>query len=149
MHCVRCYRQTYGLFAASGILYNHESPLRGPKFVTQKIVRAAVAIRLGEQSKLTLGNLDALVHWGYAPDYLDAMVRMLQMREAEDFVIATGIPHTVRDFAENAFGLLELDWTRYVEVAPGLLRGGREFSWATPAAWRPPPAGSRPSPSPR
>lgn len=121
MGCVRYYRQTHGLFAVSGILYNHESSLREAKFVTQKIVRAAVAIRAGRQSKLTLGDLDATVDWGYAPDYVDAMLRMLAMREADDLVIATGQPHTVREFTEIAFGLVGLDWKQYVEVASGLL----------------------------
>jgi GDPmannose 4,6-dehydratase len=121
MRCLRYYRQAHGLFAVSGILYNHESPLREAKFVTQKIVHAAVAIRAGRQSKLMLGDLDATVDWGYAPDYVDAMLRMLAMPEAEDLVIATGKPHTVREFAEIAFGLMELDWRQYVELAPGLL----------------------------
>ncbi len=147
--CVRYYRQTQGLFVVSGILYNHESPLREAKFVTQKIVHAAIAIRAGRQSKLTLGSLDAVVDWGYAPDYVDAMLRMLAMREAEDLVIASGKPHTVREFVEIAFGLVGLDWRQYVEVAPGLLALRPRIMWATPAAWPPLPVGRRPSPSPR
>ena len=121
MGCVRYYRRTHSLFAASGILYNHESVFRSPLFVTQKIVRAAVAIKSGHQTKLALGDLDAVVDWGYAPDYVDAMVRMLAMPEPQDFVVATGEPHTVREFAEIAFGLLGLEWERHVEVAPDLI----------------------------
>jgi GDPmannose 4,6-dehydratase len=121
MRCVRFYRQNHSLFAVSGILYNHESPLREAKFVSQKIVHAAVAIQAGRQSKLVLGDLDATVDWGYAPDYAEAMARMLATAAPEDFVVATGEPHTVRQFAETAFGLLGLDWSAYVEVAAGLL----------------------------
>ena len=121
MGCARYYRQSHGLFAVSGILYNHESPRRAPRFVTQKIVRAVAAIEAGEQSRLLLGDLDAIVDWGYAPDYVDAMTRMLEMREPQDLVIATGEPHSVREFAEVAFGYAGLDWQQYVEVASSLL----------------------------
>jgi GDPmannose 4,6-dehydratase len=117
--CVRHYRQAHSLFAVSGILYNHESPLRSPSFVPQKIVRGAVAIRSERQTKLVLGDLDAVVDWGYAPDYIDAMTRMLALDVPDDFVIATGEPHTVRQFVETAFSLVGLDWKPHVEVAPG------------------------------
>ena len=119
--CVRYYRQAHGLFASAGILYNHESPLRSPAFVPQKIVRGAVAIKQGRQSKLVLGDLDAVVDWGYAPDYIEAMVRILELSEPDDFIIATGEPHTVRQFVEEAFALVGLDWEAHVEVAPNLI----------------------------
>ncbi len=119
--CVAYYRCAHALFAASGILYNHESPLRGPTFVPQKIVRGAVAIKRGLQSKIVLGDLDAVSDWGYAPDYLDAMTRILELDQPDDFVIATGEPHTVRQFVEAAFDLVGLDWKSHVEVAPNLI----------------------------
>ena len=149
MRCVRYYRQTHGLFAVSSILYNHESPLRQPKFVSQKIVQGAVAIRAGRQSKLTLGDLDATADWGYAPDFVDAMIRMLGMREAEDFVIATGQSHTVRESWKSRSDCWSSTGGSMSRLRPRCFRGGREFSWATPAGWRPPPAGSRRSRSPR
>ena len=121
MLCVRFYRQVHSLFAASGILYNHESALRPPQFVTQKIIRGALAIQSGKQAKLVLGNLDASVDWGYAPDYVDAMIRILNQPQAEDFIIATGEAHTVREFVQITFGLLGLDWKQYVEQTPGLV----------------------------
>ena len=97
------YRESYGLFACSGILFNHESPLRGFEFVTKKITRAAARIKLGFQKDLSLGNLDSHRDWGYAPEYVEAMWRMLQQSEPEDYVIATGETHTVREFVEAAF----------------------------------------------
>ena len=121
VECVRLYRQTHGLFAAVGILYNHESPLRGARFVTQKIARAAAAIQAGREQTLTLGDLDAAVDWGYAPDYVDAMVRILSLPQPDDFVVASGQSHTVRAFVEIAFGLLGLDWKKHVQVVPGLI----------------------------
>lgn len=123
--CVRYYRQTHGLFAACGILYNHESPLRPPAFVTQKIVRGAVAIKSGTQAKIVLRDLDAVVDWGYAPDYVEAMTRILALDAADDFVIATGEPHTVRQFAETAFEMVGLDWEAHVEASPGAAAGQR------------------------
>ena len=119
--CVKYYRAAHALFAASGILYNHESPLRGPTFVPQKIVRGAVAIKRGLQSKIVLGDLDAVSDWGYALDYLDAMTRILELDQPDDFVIATGEPRTVRQFVETAFDLVGLDWKSHVEVAPHLI----------------------------
>ena len=116
------YREKYGVFAAVGILYNHESPLRSSKFVSKKIVEAAVAIRAGRQDTLQLGDLEAQVDWGFAGDYVDAMQRILQLPAAEDFVIASGTPHRVGEFVEEAFGLLGLDWRKYVKTDPSLLR---------------------------
>ncbi len=119
--CVKYYRGAHAMFAATGILYNHESPLRGPTFVPQKIVRGAVAIKRGLQSKIVLGDLDAVSDWGYALDYLDAMTRILELDQPDDFVIATGEPRTVRQFVETAFELVGLDWKSHVEVAPNLI----------------------------
>ena len=116
------YREGYGLFACNGILFNHESPRRGDNFVTRKITRAATRIKLGLQKKLYLGNLDARRDWGFAGDYVDAMWRMLQQRKPDDFVIATGETHTVREFCEQAFGLLDLDYRDWVGVDPAYYR---------------------------
>jgi GDPmannose 4,6-dehydratase len=100
------YREAHGLFASNGILFNHESPRRGPTFVTRKITRAIAAIVAGRQEKLYLGNLDARRDWGYAPEYVEAMWRMLQHDQPDDFVIATGEMHSVREFLDAAFGLV-------------------------------------------
>ncbi|MDQ4025932.1 MAG: GDP-mannose 4,6-dehydratase [Actinomycetota bacterium] len=116
------YREAHGLFATNGILFNHESPRRGETFVTRKITRAVARIKAGIQEKLYLGNLDSKRDWGYAPDYVDAMWRMLQQETPEDFVIATGEAHTPREFCELAFGHAGLDWERYVEVDPSYFR---------------------------
>jgi GDPmannose 4,6-dehydratase len=110
------YREAYGMFACNGILFNHESPRRGETFVTRKITRAATRIKEGIQDKLFLGNLDAKRDWGFAGDYVEAMWRMLQQDEAEDFVIATGETRSVREFVEAVFRILELDWRKHVEV---------------------------------
>lgn len=110
----RMYREAYGMWIANGILFNHESPRRGETFVTRKTTRGAARIKLGVESKLVLGNLDARRDWGYAPEYVDAMWRMLQKPEPEDYVIATGESHTVREFVEEAFAHLGLDWRRHV-----------------------------------
>lgn len=110
------YRESYDIFAASGILFNHESPRRGLEFVTRKITNAAARIKLGLQDKLFLGNLDAKRDWGFAGDYVRAMWMMLQQDKADDYVIATGIMHSVREFAEIAFNRAGLDWTQYVET---------------------------------
>lgn len=109
------YREGYGLHVSNGILFNHESPRRGETFVTRKISRAVAAIKQGLQSELFLGNLDAKRDWGYAPEYVEAMWRMLQQDQADDFVIATGETHTVREFAEAAFAHVDLDWKKYVK----------------------------------
>jgi GDPmannose 4,6-dehydratase len=109
------YREAYDMFAVNGVLFNHESPRRGETFVTRKITRAATRIKLGLQSRLYLGNLEAKRDWGYAPDFVEAMWMMLQHREPDDFVIATGESHSVREFLAIAFGLLDLDYREYVE----------------------------------
>lgn len=116
------YREAYGMFAVNGILFNHESPRRGETFVTRKITRAATRIKEGLQDKLFLGNLDAKRDWGFAGDYVEAMWRMLQQKEPEDYVIATGESHTVREFVEEVFGLLGLNWQKHVEVDPRYFR---------------------------
>ena len=116
------YRESYGIFAASGILFNHESPRRGREFVTRKITDGVARIKLGLARELRLGNLDSRRDWGYAPDYVRAMWMMLQQDEADDFVIATGKMHTVQDAVEIAFGHVGLDWHDHVVVDPALIR---------------------------
>jgi GDPmannose 4,6-dehydratase len=116
------YRESYGMHCVNGILFNHESPRRGETFVTRKITRALARIKLGLQSVLYLGNLDAARDWGYAPDYTEAMWRMLQHDEPDDYVIATGEMHTVREFLEVAAGLLDLDWESFIKVDPRYFR---------------------------
>lgn len=116
------YREAYGMFAVSGILFNHESPRRGATFVTRKITRAVARIRQGMQDKLFLGNLDARRDWGYAPDYVEGMWRMLQASEPDDYVLATGETHTVREFCEKAFAHAGLDWEKHVEIDPRYYR---------------------------
>ena len=112
------YRESYGLNASNGILFNHESPRRGETFVTRKISRAVAAIKHGLQHELFLGNLEAERDWGYAPEYVEAMWRILQQDGGDDFVIATGETHTVREFAEAAFAYVDLDWEKYVKHDP-------------------------------
>jgi GDPmannose 4,6-dehydratase len=116
------YRQAYDLFAVNGILFNHESPRRGETFVTRKITRAATRIKLGLQEKLYLGNLDAKRDWGYARDYVEGMWMMLQHHEPDDFVLATGETHTIRDFLGYSFQHLELDWEKHVAIDPRYFR---------------------------
>jgi GDPmannose 4,6-dehydratase len=116
------YREAYGMFAVNGILFNHESPRRGETFVTRKITRAVARILSGRQELLYLGNLDARRDWGYAPDYVRAMWLMLQQDSPDDFVIATGVAHSVREFVELAFSSVGLDWERYVRADPAYLR---------------------------
>ncbi len=116
------YRESYGLYACNGILFNHESPRRGETFVTRKVTRAAVSIKLGLQDKLFLGNLDAKRDWGFAGDYVEAMWLMLQQDQADDYVISTGETHSVRQLLEEAFGYLDLDWQDYVEIDPRYFR---------------------------
>jgi len=115
-------RDGYGLFAVNGILFNHESPRRGEIFVSRKITRAVARIRCGLMDKLFLGNLDAQRDWGYAPEYVEGMWRMLQRDEPDDYVLATGETHTVREFAEIAFACAGLDWRRHVEIDPQYYR---------------------------
>lgn len=121
-YVVRNYREAYNLFACNGILFNHESPRRGETFVTRKITRAATRIKLGLQDKLFLGNLDAKRDWGFAGDYVEAMWLMLQQEKPDDFVIATGETHSVREFAERVFSKLDLDYQKYVAIDPRYFR---------------------------
>ncbi|HEU4768054.1 MAG TPA: GDP-mannose 4,6-dehydratase [Pyrinomonadaceae bacterium] len=116
------YREAYDMFACNGILFNHESERRGETFVTRKITRAATRIKLGLQQKLFLGNLDAKRDWGYAKDYVEAMWLMMQAESSDDYVIATGETHSVREFCEEAFGYLDLDYNEYVEIDPWYYR---------------------------
>ena len=116
------YREAYGLFACNGILFNHESPRRGETFVTRKITRAATRIKLGLQDKVYLGNLDAKRDWGFAGDYVEAMWLMLQQDKPDDYVVATGESHSVKEFVAEVFGYLGLDWQQYVEIDPRYLR---------------------------
>ena len=116
------YRESYGMHASNGILFNHESPRRGETFVTRKITRALARIQAGLQDKLFLGNLDALRDWGYAPDYTDAMWRMLQQDQPDDYVVATGEMHSVREFLDEAADHLGLDWSKHVEIDPRYYR---------------------------
>jgi len=116
------YREAYKIFACNGILFNHESPRRGETFVTRKITRAATRIKLGLQDKLYLGNLDAKRDWGYAADFVETMWLMLQQERSDDYVIATGENHSVKEFLDEVFGYLELDWKKYVEIDPKYYR---------------------------
>ncbi len=116
------YRESYGMFACSGILFNHESPRRGDEFVTRKVTKTVAKIALGKQDKLVLGNLDARRDWGYAPEYVEAMWRMLQADCPRDYVIATGKTYSVRDLAEKAFQVVGLDYRDYVVTAERLIR---------------------------
>jgi len=116
------YREAYGLFICNGILFNHESPRRGETFVTRKVTRAATRIKLGLQDRLYLGNLDARRDWGFAGDYVEAMWRMLQHDRPDDFVIATGESYSVREFVEQAFDEVGLDWSKHVDIDPRYFR---------------------------
>ncbi len=143
------YRESYGLYAVSGILFNHESPRRGMEFVTRKVSDGAARIALGLADSLALGNLDARRDWGYAGDYVDAMWRMLQQPEPRDYVIGTGTTHSVRDLVEAAFAHVGLDWTRYVVTDQAFMRpaevdvlqadpskAGRELGWSPTVGFR-------------
>jgi GDPmannose 4,6-dehydratase len=116
------YRESYGMHASNGILFNHESPRRGETFVTRKITRAAAHIKHGLQDKLFLGNLEARRDWGFAGDYVEGMWRMLQQDQPDDYVLATGETYSVRQFLDEAFALVDLDWKKYVEVDPRYFR---------------------------
>ncbi|MCA1954923.1 MAG: GDP-mannose 4,6-dehydratase [Anaerolinea sp.] len=118
----RNYREGYNMFACNGILFNHESPRRGETFVTRKITRAVAAIRAGKQNKLYLGNLEARRDWGYAPEYVEAMWLMLQQEKPSDYVIGTGQSHSIREFLDEAFGYVGMDWHQYVEIDPRYFR---------------------------
>ena len=121
-HITVNYRESYGMFACSGILFNHEGPRRGPEFVTRKISKAVARIKLGLQERLTLGNIESKRDWGYAGDYVEAMWLMLQQERPDDYVIGTGQCHSVRNFAEAAFRCVGLDWQAYVDLDTSLLR---------------------------
>ncbi|MFT5316687.1 MAG: GDPmannose 4,6-dehydratase, partial [Candidatus Krumholzibacteriia bacterium] len=121
-HVTVNYRESYGLFAASGILFNHESPRRGLEFVTRKITDGVARIKLGLSDELCLGNIDSERDWGFAGDYVEAMWLMLQHDEADEFVIATGETHSIRDFLDIAFEHVNLDWTKYVKKDPRFMR---------------------------
>src|SRR4051812_11006041 len=116
------YRESYGMYTCNGILFNHESPRRGETFVTRKITRAATRIKVGLQDTLFLGNLDAKRDWGFAGDYIEAMWLMLQQEKADDYVVATGETHSVREFLQEVFGALDLDWEKHVKVDPRYFR---------------------------
>jgi len=116
------YREAYGLFACNGILFNHESPRRGMTFVTRKITRGLAQIVAKKEKKIYLGNLDAKRDWGYAPEYIETMWQILQQGEADDFVVGTGENHSVREFLEETFGYLSLDWKEYIEIDPRYIR---------------------------
>ena len=130
----RNYRHGYQMFASNGILFNHESPRRGETFVTRKITRALAAIQAGTQNELFLGNLEAKRDWGYAPDYVAAMWKMLQCDTADDFVIGSGEAHSVREFLDESFGYLNLDWHTFVKIDPHYFRPNEvDFLQADPA----------------
>jgi len=124
---VHSYRRLYGLFACSGILYNHESPRRPLKYLPRKVAHGAAAISLGLQEELVLGDLDACRDWGYAPDYVRAMWLMLQQDDPDDYIVASGEAHSVRELVQCAFEHLGLDWQQYVRVDPALERGAAEL----------------------
>jgi GDPmannose 4,6-dehydratase len=121
-HTTVNYREAYGLFACNGILFNHESERRGETFVTRKITRAATRIKMGLQDKLFLGNLDAKRDWGYAKDYVEAMWLMMQAEKSDDYVIATGETHSVKEFVQEVFSYLDMDWKEYVKIDPWYYR---------------------------
>jgi GDPmannose 4,6-dehydratase len=121
-HLTKNYRQSYNLFTCSGILYNHESERRGFEYVTRKITSTVAKIKLGLAAELRLGNLEAMRDWGYAPDYVQAMWSMLQQSEPDDYVIATGKPHSVKEFVAHAFHEVGLDWEKYVIIDPRFFR---------------------------
>ncbi len=116
------YRESYGIYAVSGILFNHESPRRGLEFVTRKVSDGVARIKLGLANELRLGNLDARRDWGFAGDYVDAMWRMLQQPEPDDYVVGTGKTHSVRELVEVAFAHVDLDWQEFVKVDPAYIR---------------------------
>ena len=118
----RMYREGYGMFACNGILFNHESPRRGQTFVTHKITHAIAQILAGQQDKVYLGNLDSKRDWGYAPEYAEVMWRMMQADQPDDYVIGTGEAHSVREFVEEAFGYVQLDWRKHIEIDPRYFR---------------------------
>ena len=116
------YREGYNMFACNGILFNHESPRRGETFVTHKIVRGVAHILAGKQNHLYLGNLEAKRDWGYAPEYVEAMWRMVQQEQPQDYVIGTGETHSVKEFVEETFNYVGLDWQKYIQIDPRYFR---------------------------
>jgi GDPmannose 4,6-dehydratase len=118
----KIYREAYNIFACSGILFNHESPIRGMEFVTRKISNAVAKIKLGLEKELRLGNLNAKRDWGYAPEYVEAIWSMMQQEEPDDFIIATGVAHSVQDFVQIAFDTVGLDWQKFLKVDKRFLR---------------------------
>jgi GDPmannose 4,6-dehydratase len=143
------YREAFGIHATNGILFNHESPRRGETFVTRKITRAVAAIKAGKQKKLYLGNLEAIRDWGYAKEYVESMWLMLQQPKSSDFVVATGVGATVKDFAEMAFTHAGLEWEKYVEIDQKYARptevdaligdpskAKRELGWSAKTHWQ-------------
>jgi len=143
------YREAFGIHATNGILFNHESPRRGETFVTRKITRGVAAIKAGKQKKLYLGNLEAIRDWGYAKEYVESMWLMLQQPKSSDFVVATGVGATVKDFAEKAFSHAGLEWEKYVEIDQKYARptevdaligdpskAKRELSWSATTHWQ-------------
>ncbi len=139
----RFYRSNYGIFACSGIFYNHESAYRRENFISKKIIKAAVNIKQGKQDSLTVGDLSAEIDWGYAPDYVEAMQRIMAVGKPEDFIIASGQMHTVRDFVEAAFDQLGLDWKKYVKEDAALMTRKRKTLVGNPGklktltGWKP------------
>src|SRR5256886_15719112 len=138
------YRESYNIYTCSGILFNHESPRRGREFVTRKVSDGAARVKLGLGRELRLGNLEARRDWGFAGDYVDAMWRMLQQARADDYVVATGESHTVRELVEIAFGTLGLDWRQHVREDPALLRPAEVERLGGGAPQAPDPGGAAP-----
>jgi len=139
----RYYREAHGLFASTGILYNHESPYRKENFISKKIIRAALNIKQGKQDALVLGDLSSAIDWGYAPDYVEAMRGILNADRPDEFIIATGVKHTVRDFVQTAFDHLGPDWKKYVKEDPNIMTRKRRTLVGNPeklmniTGWRP------------
>lgn len=126
-YLTKYYRETYGMFALSGILFNHESPRRGIEFVTRKITNSVAKIKLGLEKELKLGNIDVKRDWGYAPEYVQTMWLMLNQEKPNDYVISTGISHSIKDFLETAFSYVDLDWNKYVKIDPKFFRPSEIF----------------------
>jgi len=122
LHLCRYYRENHSVFATVGILYNHESPLRDPQFISQKIVKTMIAIKKGNEKKLIVGNLKTKIDWGYAADYVEAMVKVLQLPNADDFIISSGYNYTIEDFIKGTADLLDLDWKSFVQENPSLIK---------------------------
>jgi GDPmannose 4,6-dehydratase len=142
VHTCRHFRKACGVRASCGILYNHESPLRQQRFISQRIVTEAVAISRGLRDELVVGDLSSVTDWGYAPDFIDAMIRIAELPEADDFIVATGEPHSVQDFVEAVFSCLDLDWKRFVRedrslVGPRSVLIGNSSRLRERTGWKP------------